>query len=220
MFGYRIKNEAGLNQFLPSAQAYVLYKSFNFTEKTDGEINTGISSSINCVFFSRQTKSGIIPGQWYGLDMGMINPYIRNGVWVIKYSNFDGKVYAFMPSADVTRITGVKEKWGARFYDENGNQSFVGTQKPLRVVSFVENKPGTPFNGTLTGNDYHAIPCGFVGQARIPTGSAGWLIFETTISILYGKVTFKFYHTGEAPGGGGWTTNHGNVPLIDVRDYD
>lgn len=218
MFGYRVRNESGASQFVTTSQAYVFYKSYGFIEKTDGEINTGIPSSLNCVFFSRQTKSGIIPGQWNGLDTGMINPYARNGVWVIKYSNFDGMVYAFLPSSDVTRITGTRERWGARFYDEYGNQSFVGAQKPLKVVSFVESKPGVPFNGTLTGNDYHAMPCGYVGQARIPIGS-GWLVFETTISILYGKVTYKFYPAGEAPAGGGWSTNHGNIPLIDVRDY-
>lgn len=219
MYGFKVTDDKGVNLFVPNASCYVHYKTYSYTKTQNGDFSTGLSGSLKAVFFTRELVQNATPGVWNGFNIGVIQPFVLNGVWHIKTDGFTGSVYVFLPGYDVQRLSPSSARWGARFYDEQGLMSFVGTQRPLSISAFIKSQTGTPFNGTKSGNIYHAMPHGVVGQARVPVGS-GWLVFHNTVTMYQGIVSYKFLPAGEAPGGGGFSINTGDIPLIDVRNYE
>lgn len=220
-FGAVIRDENSKSLFIPSAQCFVFHSKYNISKTTNGDINTGIPASINCVFFTREISLNQDSG-WGNLNIGWNVVLRKNGFWVIETSLFEGTLYCFMPGYDANRLQNNKPTWGARFYDEEGRASFVGWQRPMVMSSSIKSVTGEAFNGKDSGNIYHAIATGAVGQARIYMGSGttAMTIFKCSVSMYLGRVSYKFVKIGEAPGGGGSPVNTGNVPLIDVRNYD
>ena len=220
-YGAVVRDDSGRSLFIPSAQCYVFHSRIDISKSQRGDVSTGVPSSINCVFFSRETSLNQDSG-WGNLNIGRNVVLRKNGFWVIETELFTGSIYCFMPGYDANRLQGGARKWGARFYDDQGRPSFVGWQKPLMISSNISSVSGQPFNGKDSGNIYHAIPMGAVGQARIYMGSGTsfMTVFECTVSMHNGRVSYKFIKVGEAPGGGGSPVNTGNVPLIDVRNYN
>lgn len=137
--------------FTPGGECYVFYEKHNVGSGAVGgtETDTGISISsdpeplffvISSSIYRDPVYSNIPLGE---LSIG--NYYGQNNTknHIIKASGNHSKVYVFMPGWWVERKYG-PQKWGARFYDENGKVSWCGWQKPLQVAGYIPSKPGEP----------------------------------------------------------------------------
>lgn len=224
-FGFAVNDLSGKKLFTPSGKCYVLYRIIkagagqNQTSYHDTGINR-TSDPVPLCFIRSTTRYPPNNTPPIGcVLLGRVSNY--NDVnHIITAENTYSTIYLFMPGDWVETREG-KQKWGARFYDEDGEVSYCGWQKPLTIDGYVASDTNTP---PALKNSNSAILMRTMGTVsflvpainpNLPT------IFLVTATAYNGHGELLYRVLGSQGGGSSFFNNYnGHIPYIDASIYE
>lgn len=225
-FGFSVRDETGKTMFTPNGECYVFYAKYNVGAGAAGETKTDTGISVSAdpqpLFFVISSYIHRDP-QVSNIPLGELsvgNYYNQNNALnhVITASGNKSVVYVFMPGWWVERKYG-SQKWGARFYDENGKVSWCGWQKPLQIAGYIPSDHGSPHTlKTATC----AVMMRSLGHASlyVPSIDRDFLVkFHMTASAMNGRTEQLWLIVGRGGGSGAWGYT-GDIPYIDSAIYE
>ncbi|HHH3380060.1 TPA: hypothetical protein ACPZBE_004073 [Morganella morganii] len=222
-FGFSVTDQVGKKLFTPSGKCYVLYKIMH-VGAGEGETtyhDTGVNRTHDPqpLFFVRSTERYIVSNTPpIGGVITKVNPPANDLNHIVVAHNTRSIVYLFMPGHWVEAKEG-RQEWGARFYDEDGEVSYCGWQKPLTIDGYIPS--GTEQFPPLRDN-YSAILMRVMGEAALWVPSINQSAvtrFLISTTAYRGKVELLYLITGFTPAG--YVNNYSaHIPYINGLIYE
>lgn len=224
-FGFTVNDATKRKLFTPSGKCYVLYRVMNVgSGKNKASYHdTGISRTSDpvplCFVRSTEMYTSSNTPPLGCVFLGRFGTY-NDQNHIITAENTRSVIYLFMPGNWVENKEG-KQKWGARFYDEDGEVSFCGWQKPLIIDGYISSEDGT--SQQLRKNT-NAILMRALGEMSLYIPSMDPtlpVIFFVTGTAYNGRSAPLFKTVGLQGGGANYGRSYkGHIPYIDASIYE
>ncbi|YBC52209.1 hypothetical protein ABM058_17420 [Morganella morganii] len=224
-FGFSVTDQLGKKLFTPSGKCYVLYRVIKAgagKDKTSYH-DTGIYRATDptplCFVRSTERYTGDSPLPLGCMMLGKPWPH-NDATYIITAENTYSTVYVFMPGYWVEAREG-RQTWGARFYDEDGEVSYCGWQKPLTIDGFISQGASDPQQMKRVSNAILMRAMGSRAMFIPSINPSGPTIFYVTSTAYNGRSEPFFKIVGGQGGGASYLNSYkGDIPYIDSALYE